>query len=231
MDGIAANNTAGTPNVTEPNNEPHTQEPFKTFATEQEYNDFAASLRKRAEKDAAKAMAGEDGKALDLESLREKIRKEEYEKVKDVAGKEAVEKYKRQLEMTEQERFEERQKEFDAMVKAKSIDFNRREAKQIMKEAGISDERIEMELEFVTDDRDSSIGRIIKLCDMFKTEKEIIQKDFLKQFGANNPSISIGAGDPDNLQAQYDKAKKERNFAEMSRVIRVAQQNKITLKD
>ena len=53
--------------------------PFRVFKTEEEFNAYSASLRKRAEKDAAKELGvmAEGGKPLDLEALREKVRAEE----------------------------------------------------------------------------------------------------------------------------------------------------------
>lgn len=206
--------------------------PYKVFRTEEEFNAYSASLRKRAEKDAAKELGvtGENGKPIDLEALREKVRAEEREKIRDVVGKEAVEKYKRELEMTEAEKFAERQKEWEKQVREKDTEFNKREAKQLMKEAGFTDERIELELNYVNYDREASISRIVKLCELQKDEYESVKKQVLQQFSASNPSINISTGDANTLQAQYDAAKAKGDGATMARILRQASENKIQLK-
>ena len=206
--------------------------PFKVFKTEEEFNAYSASLRKRAEKDAAKELGvtGENGKPIDLEALREKVRAEEREKIRDVVGKEAVEKYKRELEMTEAEKFAERQKEWEKQVREKDTEFNKREAKQLMKEAGFTDERIELELNYVNYDREASISRIVKLCELQKDEYESVKKQVLQQFSASNPSINISTGDANTLLAQYDAAKAKGDGATMARILRQASENKIQLK-
>ena len=205
--------------------------PFKVFKTEEEFNAYSASLRKRAEKDAAKELGvmAEGGKPLDLEALREKVRAEEREKIRDVVGKEAVEKYKRELEMTEAEKFAERQKEWEKQVREKDTEFNKREAKQLMKEAAFTDERIELELNYVNCDREASISRIVKLCELQKDEVESVRKSVLQQFSASHPNISIATGDANTLQARYDAAKKDGNSALMARIIREAGLNNIQL--
>ena len=220
-------------NGTEPSTEPKAEPaPFKIFKTEEEFNAYSASLRKRAEKDAAKELGvtGENGKPIDLEALREKVRAEEREKIRDVVGKEAVEKYKRELEMTEAEKFAERQKEWEKQVREKDTEFNKREAKQLMKEAGFTDERIEFELNYVNYDREASISRIVKLCELQKDEYESVKKSVLQQFSASNPSINISTGDANTLQAQYDAAKAKGDGATMARILRQASENKIQLK-
>ena len=206
--------------------------PFRVFNTEEEFNAYSAALRKRAEKDAAKELGvtTEDGKPLDLEALREKVRAEEREKIREVVGKEAVEKYKRELEMTEAEKFAERQKEWEKQVREKDTEFNKREAKQLMKEAGFTDDRIELELNYVNYDREASISRIVKLCELQKTEYESVKKQVLQQFSASNPSIQIATGDANTLQAQYDEAKRSGNAAMMAKIIRQASINKIQIK-
>lgn len=222
-------NLNGTEPVTEPKTEPA---PFKVFKTEEEFNAYSASLRKRAEKDAAKELGvkGDDGKPFDLEAWREKVRAEEREKIRDVVGKEAVEKYKRELEMTEAEKFAERQKEWEKQVREKDTEFNKREAKQLMKEAGFTDERIELELNYVNYDREASISRIVKLCELQKDEYESVKKSVLQQFSASNPNINISTGDANTLQAQYDEAKKSGNAALMARIIRQASSNNIQIR-
>lgn len=220
-------------NGTEPVTEPKTETaPFKVFKTEDEFNAYSASLRKRAEKDAARELGvkGDDGKPFDLEAWREKVRAEEREKIRDVVGKEAVEKYKRELEMTEAEKFAERQKEWEKQVREKDTEFNKREAKQLMKEAGFTDERIELELNYVNYDREASISRIVKLCELQKDEYESVKKQVLQQFSASNPSINIATGDANTLQAQYDAAKAQGNAVLMAKLARQAAENKIQLK-
>lgn len=206
--------------------------PFRVFKTEEEFNAYSASLRKRAEKDAAKELGvtTEGGKPLDLEALREKVRAEEREKIRDVVGKEAVEKYKRELEMTEAEKFAERQKEWEKQVREKDTEFNKREAKQLMKEAGFTDERIELELNYVNYDREASISRIVKLCELQKDEYESVKKSVLQQLSASHPNIQIATGDANTLQAQYDEAKKSGNAALMARIIRQANSNNIQIR-
>lgn len=211
---------------------PENKKPFKVFNSEEEFNAYSASLRKRAEKDVVKefGVSDENGKTLDIDAFREKIRTEEREKISEVIRKEAIEQYKKEQEMTESERFAERQKEWEQKVREKDTEFNKREAKQLMKEAGFTDERIDLELNFITNDRESSLNRIVKLCELQKNEYENVKKSVLQQFSASNPSVSIATGEANTLQAQYDAAKAQGNAPLMARLSRQAAENNITLK-
>lgn len=210
------------------NPEPATK-PFKVYATQEEWDREMGNARKQGIKQGEKsAMSAfdKDGK-FDMEALREQIKKE----IAPIISNEAVEKYKKQQAMTEAERLEAERKEQLADLQKREQELNKREARQKLKEAGFTDEYIEYECSMITYDREASLGRIQKLCDFRKEETQSMQKSIMQQISEANPTIRISSSDANSLQARYDLAKKNRNMAELSMIIRQAQENGITLKN
>lgn len=171
--------------------EPAKEMPFRTFQTQKEFDDWSAAVRKQGEERAMKKynnISTANGETIDVAKLTEQIKKDVYA----LAKKEAIEQYEREQKMSAEEIFAERQKEWESRVREKEIDFNKREAKQLMKEAGFPDARIELELAYITPDREASINRVVELCNLHKQEEEQLKKSIASQFNLGNPNIKIG---------------------------------------
>lgn len=207
-----------------PANEP---KPFKVYATQEEWDREMGNARKQGIKQGEKNALStiKDGE-IDREALIAQVKKE----ITPIIAKEAVEKYKKQQAMTEAEKLEEARKEAMETLRQKEIELNRREAQFMMKSAGFNDARIDMELEFINDDRETSLSRIQRLCDMDKSDKETMRKSILNDLAVANPSIKVGTGEANSLQAEYDTAKQRKDVASMVRIITQAQKQGINLK-
>ena len=203
-----------------------TQEPFKSFKTQEEYDNFCASIRKNAEERAKNSfkVKTEDG-IIDMAAYNEQYKKQ----IAPTIAKEAVEKYKREQAMTENEKFEEAKREWEQQVRAEKTEINKQYADALMRKAGFSDKRRELELSHVTDDREASLGRITELCDLYKAEQDELEKKILGQIQQKNPSISMGNDSTNALQQEYNKAKSDGNITAMISAIRRAAEKNIKI--
>lgn len=208
-----------TPNVSQ-------ETPFRSFQTQEEFDKFCAGIRKSAEDRAKSSMKikTENGE-VDIDAYNESYKK----KIAPTIAKEAVEKYKQELEMTENERFEAEKRAWEQQRRAEMTDINKRLAESMMKEAGFSEKRIEIELNSVSDDREASLGRITELCDLYKQERSEYEKQVMQQIQASNPAVGMGNGEVNMYQQRYDEAKKAGKISDMVHYVREAQEKNIKI--
>lgn len=200
-----------------------TEQPFRVFKTQKEFDDFSAHLIKKTEEKALKNAKVTDGEAV--------FNKDEYiAKVRKDIEANAIAEYERKLKMTEQERFAEEARKRNEEFRDREIALNKREATTYLKDAGFDDEQMEVYLELVTEDREASLGKIQRICDTQKATQARLQKKWQEELQASNPSINIGSQDGNSLQAQYDNAKAMGNLALMSSITRKASQAGIPLR-
>lgn len=200
-----------------------TEQPFRVFKTQKEFDDFSAHLIKKTEEKALKNAKVTDGEAV--------FNKDEYiAKVRKDIEANAIAEYERKLKMTEQERLAEETKKRNEEFRDREIALNKREATTYLKDAGFDDEQMEVYLELVTEDREASLGKIQRICDTQKATQARLQKKWQEELQASNPSINIGSQDGNSLQAQYDNAKAMGNLALMSSITRKASQAGIPLR-
>ena len=200
-----------------------TEQPFRVFKTQKEFDDFSAHLIKKTEEKALKNAKVTDGEAV--------FNKDEYiAKVRKDIEANAIAEYERKLKMTEQERFAEEARKRNEEFRDREIALNKREASTYLKDAGFDDEQMEVYLELVTEDREASLGKIQRICDTQKATQARLQKKWQEELQASNPSINIGSQDGNSLQAQYDNAKAMGNLALMSSITRKASQAGIPLR-
>jgi hypothetical protein len=200
-----------------------TEQPFRVFKTQKEFDDFSAHLIKKTEANALKNAKVTDGEAV--------FNKDEYiAKVRKDIEANAIAEYERKLKMTEQERLAEETRKRNEEFRDREIALNKREATTYLKDAGFDDEQMEVYLELVTEDREASLGKIQRICDTQKATQARLQKKWQEELQASNPSINIGSQDGNSLQAQYDNAKAMGNLALMSSITRKASQAGIPLR-
>lgn len=200
-----------------------TEQPFRVFKTQKEFDDFSAHLIKKTEEKALKNAKVTDGEAV--------FNKDEYiAKVRKDIEANAIAEYEKKLKMTEQERFAEEARKRNEEFRDREIALNKREASTYLKDAGFDDEQMEVYLELVTEDREASLGKIQRICDTQKATQARLQKKWQEELQASNPSINIGSQDGNSLQAQYDNAKAMGNLALMSSITRKASQAGIPLR-
>jgi hypothetical protein len=201
-----------------------TEQPFRVFKTQKEFDDFSAHLIKKTEDKALKNAKVTDGEVV--------FNKEEYiAKVRKDIEANAIAEYERKLKMTEQERLAEETRKRNEEFRDREIALNKREATTYLKEAGFDDEQMEVYLELVTEDRETSLGKIKRICDTQKSTQEKLHKKWQEELQASNPSINIGSQDINALQSQYNEAKASGNMALVAKIIRMAQATNVTLKD
>lgn len=200
-----------------------TEQPFRVFKTQKEFDDFSAHLIKKTEEKALKNAKVTDGEAV--------FNKDEYiAKVRKDIEANAIAEYERKLKMTEQERLAEETRKRNEEFRDREIALNKREATTYLKDAGFDDEQMEVYLELVTEDREASLGKIQRICDTQKATQARLQKKWQAELQASNPNINIGSQDGNSLQSQYDNAKSMGNLALMSSITRKASQAGIPLR-
>lgn len=201
--------------------------PFRAFGTQEEFDNFCASIRKNAEERVKSSLKIKtDLGEVDLATYNEAYKKQ----IAPAIREEAVRQYKRELEMTENEKFEARKQEWEQQRKKEVTELNKMYANNLMKEAGFSDKRIEIELNSVTDDREASLSRITELCELYKTEKRDMEQSVMQQLQKNNPSVTMNNGEANPLQEKYDNAKAKGRIGEMIHYINEAKQKGIKIK-
>ena len=156
-----------TPN---PGKEP--EEMFKTFKTQQEYDDFCAHLIKKTETSAT-AKAKKD--------LEQEIRTQ----------------IENEAKMTAEEKLKAEREKMEADFKVERTNFNKDLAKDKLKNAGFEDSEMDVFLDFVTDDKETSLGKIDKICESRKASQEKLKAQWTEELKKNAPQIKIGGNGDD----------------------------------
>jgi hypothetical protein len=203
-------------------NTPKVEAPFREFKTQKDFDDFSAYLMRKGEEKALKNAKVTEGEAtFDYKDYEKKYRKDlEAQIIAD---------YERKAKMTAEERAEELAREREQQFRDREIALNRREAQVLLSEYFDEDE-MDVYLDFITEDRDASLGKIRRVCDSQKAKLDKQRKSIIEELQANSPNMKFGdIGDVNALQTQYDAAKSSGNLTLMSSIIRQAQAKNITL--
>lgn len=198
------------------------EKPFRVFATQKEFDDFASSLiRKGGEKALKDAKVDDNGVMLD---------KKEYEKKyrKDLEATIRAE-IERQSKLTEQEKLDEQRKAMQEEFRAERTELNKDLARAMLTKAGFDEDEMEVYLDFVTDDKDISLGKIRRVCENRTTSQEKLKEQWLQELQKSNPSVNIGSKEVDDIQSRYRQALKNGNLGLASSILREAQSKGIVL--
>lgn len=154
------------------------EQPFRTFTTQKEFDDFSAHLIKKTEEKVTKSLKA------DLE----------------VAIRADIE---RQAKLSEQEKLSEERKKMEAEFKQERIDINKEKARNLLEKAGFENDEMDVYLDFVTDDREVSLGKILRVCESRKANQDKLHKKWQEELQASNPNINIG--NTQNITAEQAK--------------------------
>ena len=116
-------------------------------------------------------------------------------------------------------------------MKNQKIELNKDIAKSMLSKNGFDESEMDTYLSFVTDDKESSIANITKVCEDRKKFQERLHSKWTEELKGNQPKIEHGntQSKDGDLQAQYDNAKKSGDTVRMSAIIRTANAEGITL--
>lgn len=198
------------------------EKPFRVFATQKEFDDFSSSLiRKGGEKALKDAKVDDNGVMLD---------KKEYEKKyrKDLEASIRAE-IERTNKLTEQEKLEEQRKAMEEEFRAERTELNKDLARAMLTKAGFDEDEMEVYLDFVTDDKDISLGKIRRVCENRTASQEKLKEQWLQELQKSNPSVNIGSKEVDDIQSRYKQALKNGNLGLASSILREAQSKGIVL--
>ena len=212
--------------TTTENTEPKAEEQaFRTFKTQKEFDDFSAYLIKKGEEKVTKTAKVVDGEAtFDAKEYERKYRKDLEAQIRADIEKQA--------KMTEAEKLADEKAKLLEDIKNDRISINQDLARIELKNAGFDDEEMEVYLDFVTDDREVSLGKIKRVCDSRKATVERQRKSILDELQAKMPNTQFAEGSTGNaLQNAFNAAKQNGNMLEMSRIIREAQEKGIRLNE
>ncbi len=219
------NNSQVTNDVTDNNDEAaKVEKAFRTFKTQEEFDNFAAFMRKKGEESALKNAKVTDGEnTFNAEDYKKSIKKDLEAQIRaDI---------ERQAKMTEAEKLAEERERMMQEFREERVELNREKARTMLTKAGFDEDDMDVYLDFVNEDTEISLGRIQRVCDTQKARLEKQKKSIIDELQKNSPNMNFADGSSVNaLQSQYDEAKKVGNLAKMSSLIREAQAQGIQLK-
>lgn len=159
--------------------------PFRVFNSQKDFDDFSAHLMRKAEEKVMKKVKVEDGEGT--------MSKDEYDRMyrKDLEASIRAE-LKREAEMTEAEKLASEKKKMEDLFRQERIEINREKARVLLEKAGFEEQEMEVFLDFVTEDREISLGKIMRVCESRKADQERLLAKFQSELQASNPSVTIG---------------------------------------
>ena len=162
-----------------------TEQPFRVFKTQKEFDDFSAHLIKKTEDKALKNATITDGATtFNAKEYEAKVRKDLEAKIRaDI---------ERQAQMSEAERLAEERAKMEANFKEERIEINKDKARVLLEKAGFEEEEMDVYLDFVTEDRDVSLGKIMRVCESRKANQEKLLSKFQSELQSANPNVNIG---------------------------------------
>lgn len=199
------------------------EETFKVFKTQKDFDDFSAYLIKKGEEKALKNAKVKDGEStFDVKEYEKKYRKDlEAQIIAD---------YEKKQKMTAEERAEALAQEREQQFKERETALNKREAKVLLSEAGFDEDDMDVYLDFVNEDRETSLGKIHRVCESQKAKLKKQRESIINELQANSPNMKLSDGSEVNaLQARYDQANAIGDVAAKAGIIREAQVKNIKI--
>jgi hypothetical protein len=144
-----------------------TKQPFRSFETQEDFDNFSAHLIKKTEEKVTKSLKA------DLEvAIREQLKKE--------------------AEMSEAEKLASERQKMQAEFREERIELNKEKARNLLANAGFEDNEMEVYLDFVTEDKDVSLGKIMRVCESRKANQERLLSKWQTELQTANPNVKIG---------------------------------------
>jgi hypothetical protein len=162
-----------------------TKQPFRSFETQEDFDNFSAHLIKKTEEKMTKSLKA------DLEvSIREQLKKE--------------------AEMSEAEKLASERQKMQAEFREERIELNKEKARNLLANAGFEDSEMEVYLDFVTEDKDVSLGKIMRVCESRKATQEKLLSKWQSELQTANPNVKIGNNQTITMEQAKNMSIKER---------------------
>ena len=116
----------------------------------------------------------------------------------------------RQAKMSEAERLADERAKMEEMFKQERIEINKDKARNLLANAGFEEEEMEVYLDFVTEDREVSLGKIMRVCESRKANQEKLLSKWQSELQTANPTVNIGNGQTITAEQAKNMSIKER---------------------
>ena len=185
-----------------------TEQPFRVFKTQKEFDDFSAHLIKKTEDKAMKNVKVDNGEST--------MTKDDYDRLyrKDLEATIRAD-IERQAKMSEAERLADERAKMEETFKQERIEINKEKARNLLSKAGFEEDEMDVYLDFVTEDRDVSLGKIMRVCENRKTSQEKLLSKWQEELQTANPTVKIG--NAQNITAEQAKAMSIKERTELKR--------------
>lgn len=180
-----------------------TEQPFRVFKTQKEFDDFSAHLIKKTEEKAMKNVKVDNGEST--------MTKADYDRLyrKDLEANIRAD-IERQAKMSEAERLADERAKMEETFKQERIEINKDKARNLLANAGFDDEEMEVYLDFVTEDRELSLGKIMRVCESRKANQERLLSKWQTELQTANPNVNIGGNQTITMEQAKNMSIKER---------------------
>ena len=180
-----------------------TEQPFRVFKTQEEFDNFAAHLIKKTEDKAMKNVKVNDGESTMTKADYDRL----YRKDLEATIRADIE---RQAKMSEAERLADERAKMEETFKQERIEINKDKARNLLANAGFDDEEMEVYLDFVTEDRELSLGKIMRVCESRKANQERLLSKWQTELQTANPNVNIGGNQTITMEQAKNMSIKER---------------------
>ena len=161
------------------------KQPFRSFETQEDFDNFSAHLIKKTEEKVTKSLKA------DLEiAIREQL--------------------KREAEMSEAEKLATEREKMQAEFREERIELNKEKARNLLANAGFDEGEMEVYLDFVTEDKDVSLGKIMRVCESRKASQEKLLSKWQNELQTANPNVNIGKNQSITAEKAKNMSIKER---------------------
>ena len=180
-----------------------TEQPFRVFKTQEEFDNFAAHLIKKTEEKAMKNVKVDNGESTMTKADYDRL----YRKDLEATIRADIE---RQAKMSEAERLADERAKMEETFKQERIEINKDKARNLLENAGFDDEEMDVYLEFVTEDRELSLGKIMRVCESRKANQERLLSKWQTELQTANPNVNIGGNQTITMEQAKNMSIKER---------------------
>ena len=180
-----------------------TEQPFRVFKTQKEFDDFSAHLINKGESKAMKNVKVDNGESTMTKADYDRM----YRKDLEASIRADIE---RQAKMSEAEKLAEERAKMEASFKEERIEINKEKARVLLEKAGFEEDEMEVYLDFVTEDRELSLGKIMRVCENRKSSEEKLLSKFQNELQTANPNVNIGNNSNISMEQAKNMSIKER---------------------
>ena len=179
------------------------EQPFRVFKTQEEFDNFAAHLIKKTEEKAMKNVKVDNGESTMTKADYDRL----YRKDLEATIRADIE---RQAKMSEAERLADERAKMEETFKQERIEINKDKARNLLANAGFDDEEMEVYLDFVTEDRELSLGKIMRVCESRKANQERLLSKWQTELQTANPNVNIGGNQTVTAEQAKNMSVKDR---------------------